>query len=114
MVSTLVPGGIVPVAKWLRSTGEPPAPAAAARIHSLRQLNGEVKAYYIDPSLAVCGATLSQVRFPEGSAAILVVRGDELLAARGQTHLREGDYVYVFCKPEDEPYISLLFGRPSG
>lgn len=115
VVSTLIPGAsIVPVARWLRlDEPEPPAPAAAIEMHSLRALNGEVKGYHIDSSLAVCGATLAQVHFPDGAAAILIVRGDELVAARGNTQLQEGDFVYVFCKPEDEPYISLLFGRPS-
>ena len=77
----------------------------------MQPLKGEVLRFYIDPSLAVSGATLSQVHFPEGAGAVLVVRGDELLAARGGTTLQPGDHVYVFCRPEDRPYMELLFGR---
>jgi cell volume regulation protein A len=42
---------------------------------------------------------------------VLIVRGDELLAPRGNTVLLPGDHVYVFCRPEDRPFVGLLFGR---
>jgi cell volume regulation protein A len=42
---------------------------------------------------------------------MLVVRGDELVAPRGDTELRPGDQVYVFCKLEDRGELQLLFGR---
>ena len=29
----------------------------------------------------------------------------------GEAVFREGDHVYVFCRPEDEPAISLWFGQ---
>jgi cell volume regulation protein A len=96
---------------WKLEREEPPTPNAAIEINSMQPLKGEVLRFYIDTSLAVCGAKLSEVRFPEGAGAVLVVRGDELIAARGGTTLTEGDHVYVFCRPEDRPYMELLFGR---
>lgn len=42
---------------------------------------------------------------------MLIVRGQELVAARGPTVLRAGDRVYVFFRSEDRAYLELLFGR---
>jgi cell volume regulation protein A len=43
---------------------------------------------------------------------VLVVRGRDLLAPKGSTVLTAGDHLYVFTRPEDLPYVQLLFGRP--
>lgn len=112
VVSALVPGAsIVHMTRWLgMSESAPPAPTAALEMHSLQQLDGQIRAYFIDPSVAVCGAKLAEIPFPDHASAILVVRGHELVAAKGQTRLEPGDHVYLFFKPEDEPYIGLLFG----
>jgi cell volume regulation protein A len=116
VLSAIVPGAsIVPLARRLGLDDPmPPTPAAALEIHSLGRVEGQVRAYYITDALAVCGAPLSGIPFPQGAAAVLIVRGAELLAARGPTVLQDGDYVYVFYRPEDEEYITLLFGEPAG
>ena len=113
VVSALVPGAsILPLTRKLGlDDPEPPTPAAALEIHSLRKTNGEVHVYYVDPSVVVCGAKLADIDFPTGSAVILIVRGSDLVAARGGTTLQAGDHVYVFCRPEDEPRIGLFFGK---
>lgn len=112
VVSALVPGAsIVPLTRKLGlGDPEPPAPSAAVEIHSLQQLDGLIRAYHVEPSVAVCGARLREIEFPPGSSAILVVRGKELLAARGHTRIEAGDHVYVFMRPGEEPFIGLLFG----
>jgi cell volume regulation protein A len=116
VVSALVPGAsIVPLTRRLGlDDPAPPSPAAALEMHSLRPMGGEIHAYHIETSVAACGVPLSQIRFPDGAAAILVVRRDQVLAARGSTVLQHGDHVYVFCRRGDEPLIGLLFGRPDG
>ncbi|MGP1309084.1 MAG: potassium/proton antiporter [Phycisphaerales bacterium] len=113
LVNAIAPGATVRrlTKKWKLERQEPPTPNAAIEINSMQPLKGEVLRFYIDPALAVCGATLSQVRFPEGAGAVLVVRENELLAARGSTKMLAGDHVYVFCRPEDRAYMELLFGR---
>lgn len=113
VVSALVPGAsILPITRRLGlDDPQPPTPAAALEVHSLRKTNGEVHVYYVDPSVIVCGAKLSEIDFPPGAAVILIVRQAELVAARGGTTLQAGDHVYVFCKPEDEPRIGLFFGK---
>src|SRR5690606_41710570 len=66
IVSAITPGATVRiVARWLGlERAEPPTPNAAIEINSMQPLKGEVLRFYIDPSLAVCGATLSQVPLP--------------------------------------------------
>jgi cell volume regulation protein A len=81
-------------------------------INSAHEINREIASFLIDPTAAACGATLSQIALPPDAAVMLVVRGKELLAARGATMLLPGDHAYVFFRPSDRPYIELLFGRP--
>jgi cell volume regulation protein A len=112
VLSALVPGAsIVPMARRLGvSLPGRSEPAAAIELNSLKHLSGDIKVYHIHPSVAVCGATLAEVAFPPGASAVLVVRDQQLIAARGHTQLLEGDHVYVFCQAEDEPLIGLMFG----
>jgi Trk K+ transport system NAD-binding subunit len=41
----------------------------------------------------------------------MVLRGDDLLTARGATVLEPGDYVYVLTRAEDAGFVHLLFGE---
>ncbi len=113
VVGAIIPGaGIRFMTRRLRlEAPDAPIPSAALEIHSTRLLRGELLSFFITPNLAVCNARLSQVPFPQEVSVILVVRGEELIAPRGSTTLLAGDHVYVFCRPEDEPFIRLLFGR---
>lgn len=114
LVMSFVPGAIVP---WLTrrfelESDEPPSPTAVLEIESPALLRGELVSYYIDPELAVAGASISDLPFPEGAAATLIVRGDELIAPRGSTVLTPGDHVYVLMRAEDRAVVQLMFGRP--
>jgi cell volume regulation protein A len=88
-----------------------PSPRAVLEINSTQRLAGEVISFYVEPASAVAGSRISELTIPEGSAVMLVVRGRELLAARGRTVLQPGDHVYVFTSPGDKPFVQLLFGR---
>jgi cell volume regulation protein A len=114
VINALIPGAGI---RWLtRKLGlqvpETPRPAAVLEINSTRLLRGELLSFFITDVLAVCGARLAEVVFPPGASAELLVRGDELIAPRGDTRLQSQDHVYVFCRPEDRAYMELLFGRP--
>lgn len=112
VVNAFIPGSTV---GWLTrklklASNEPPPPVAALEMTSTQLLNGELHAYYVQPASAVCGATLSELPFPETAVAALVVRGAELIPPRGHTRLLPHDHVYVFCRSEDLGLIQLLFG----
>jgi cell volume regulation protein A len=114
VVNALVPGGTV---AWvtkrmgLQSNGTS-APPAALQIESRSPLKGELLSFAIDPALAVASLSLAELPFPDGAAATLIVRGDELIPPRGTTILLPGDHLYVVSRPEDRAFIQLLFGRP--
>lgn len=115
VVNALLPGGTVP---WVtRKLGlqsrETPQPGATLEIESRGPLRGELLSFYVDEMLAVSGVPMAELPFPEGSAATMIVRGNDLIAPRGDTKLEPGDHVYVLCRrKEDRPMIYLMFGRP--
>lgn len=112
--NALLPGGTV---AWVtRRLGlqshEPEPPRAVLEIQSAQPLSGDLRSFYVEPALPACGIALSELPFPAGAAATLLVRGNELIAPKGDTVLQPGDHVYVFALPEDFPFIQLMFGRP--
>ena len=114
VVNAIIPGGTVP---WVtRRLGmeapEPPAPMAVLEIESIQPLSGRLSSFYIDEALAVAGVTLADLPFPDGAAATMIVRGQDIIAPKGSTVLEVGDHVYGLMRPEDEPTILLMFGRP--
>ncbi len=54
---------------------------------------------------------LADIPFPGEARALLVVRGAELIAARGETVPLPGDHIYLFCRPDERPLVDLLFGQ---
>ena len=110
-VSALLQGSTVP---WLTRRMDldaklPPSAPATLEIVSSQPLSGELMSFHIAAASAVCNVRMADLPFPEGAAAMLLVRGRELIAPRGHTELRHGDHVYVFCRPEDRPMLRLLF-----
>ncbi|MDQ4023971.1 MAG: potassium/proton antiporter [Actinomycetota bacterium] len=114
VVSALLQGGTI---RWLtRRLGlestEGPRPPAVLEIESAQPLRGELLSFYIDPALGMEGETIANLPFPQGSAATLIVRGQELIAPKGNTVLQAGDHVYVLTPPDERAFVELMFGRP--
>lgn len=114
VANAILPGATV---KWATrvfgmEVDEPPRPHALLELESQAPLKGELMTFYVDEALAVAGASLAELPFPDGAAAALVIRGDEMIAPKGTTVLMPGDYIYLFAKPEDRQFILLMFGRP--
>ena len=114
LVGAFIPGSTI---RWAtRRLGleraEPPAAAALLEVNARRTLGGEILSFFIDEASTVSGVRIAELPFPETAAVMLIVRGDELLAARGPTVIEPGDHVYVFSRREDQPLLRLLFGTP--
>jgi cell volume regulation protein A len=112
VLSTLVPGATV--ARVTRRLGlespEPTPPPALLAIESRHPLDGELVSFHVTPTLAVAGARLDEIPWPEGAAAVLLLRGHRLLPATPDTVLAPDDHVYVLADPADRPLLQLLFG----
>jgi potassium/hydrogen antiporter len=113
VVNAIIPGGTV---RWVtRRLGleshEPPRPQAVLELNSSEPLDAEVLSFSIEPAAAVAGARVSELPFPAGSAAALIVRGTALIVPKGQTEMLPGDHVFVFCRPDDRPFLQLMFGK---
>lgn len=113
VTSTILPGSTIRmVTRRLRlAQPERPSPSAVLEINSAHPLNAELASFLIEPAAAVCGAPLAEIRLPPDASVTLIVRGANLVAARGHTVLQPGDHVYLFFRPDDRQYVELLFGR---
>jgi potassium/hydrogen antiporter len=116
VVNAIVPGMTVPwvTRKLGLESADPPSAPAILEIESMRPLNGELLSFYIDELLPVAGSAIVDLPFPSSSAVTLIVRGQDLIAPRGNTVLESGDYVYVLTDPADRELVQLMFGRPTG
>ena len=114
VLNAILPGSTVaPATRWFgMEADEPPKPHARLELESMTPLKGELMTFYVDEALAVAGAPLADVPFPEGAAAALIIRGDEMIPPRGTTVLMPGDHIYVFARPEDRHFMLVMFGRP--
>jgi cell volume regulation protein A len=81
-------------------------------LESMAPLRGELMTFYVDEALAVAGAHIADLPLPEGAAAALIIRGDEMIPPKDTTVLMPGDYIYLFARKEDRQFILLMFGRP--
>lgn len=114
VANALVPGATVSWATRILNMDaeEPPRPHAMLELESMAPLKGELMSFYIDEALAVAGVPLEQLPFPDGAAAALIIRGDEMIPPRGSTVLMPGDHIHLISRPEDKQFILLMFGRP--
>ena len=114
VVNAILPGATVAWATRFfgMEVDEPPRPHAVLELESMVPVKGELMTFYIDEALAVAGVPLAELPFPDGAAAALIIRGDEMIPPKGTTALMPGDHVYVFARPEDRNFMLLMFGRP--
>lgn len=114
VVGALIPGATVPwMSRLLRVESDaPPPPATMIEVDARAPLGDELRAYFISDQLAVAGATLAEIPFPEGAAVSMLERRGALIAPSGATRIEPGDYVYVIAPLEHRPHVELLFGRP--
>ena len=114
VISALIQGGTL---RWLTAfldleSDKAPAPPAVLEIHAMRDLSEDFESFYIRPDSPSADRLVSELTFPEDSSIMLLVRGDELFAPRGNTRLKAGDHLYAFFRPQDAELVrQVLVGH---
>lgn len=116
LVSAVLQGS---TARWLTGrlglgTATSPRTDVVLEMESTQALGAEILSLYIDAASPMRGRRLSAITFPERSSVMLVVRGESLLAPKGDAELMKGDHVFVFCARESEIAVRELFAGPHG
>jgi cell volume regulation protein A len=112
VVGAIIPGATVPYITRLLGleSKAPPKPQTTIEIDAGSANGVELHSYYVEASLAVAGAALRDVPFPEGAAVSMVEREGELIAPNGDLQLLPGDHVFVLASRQDRAFVELLFG----
>ena len=114
VVSALVQGWSVPLAtRWFGLERQaPPPPPTSIEVSSALPLEDEISTHHVGPASPAAGRQLRELQFPEDAAAIMMVRDSQLIAPEERAELLPGDYVSVFCRPEDRDRMLELFAGP--
>jgi cell volume regulation protein A len=113
LVNGLVPGATITwlARRWrLAEAGAPPPPASVELV-SLREYPGEFVWYAVHRASAVAGALVQELPLPDDCVLTLLLRGDAVVAPRGNVRLQDGDQLCAFVTPEARALLDLLFGR---
>jgi cell volume regulation protein A len=113
IANALIPGVMVGrLAKWLRvAANEPPAPPAILEITSGEMLEGgEIVSFHVEAVSAAAGSSIADLPLPSSCTAVLLIRGHAIIAPRGDTRIAAGDHIYLLCRPDDRPFVNLIFG----
>lgn len=112
VVGAVIPGAIVArITRILNLESKaPPRPQTTIEVDAGTTGGAEMHSYYVEATLAVAGAALRDIPFPEGAAVSMIEREGKLIAPHGDMTLEPGDHVFVLATRADRPFIELLFG----
>lgn len=113
VVNAIIPGSTI---RWVTDklglrSDEPPPPPAVLEVSSTMQLDGQVLAFFVDKASAASGVAVRDLPFPPSTSVMVVVRGEKLIAPKGDLTLEPGDHLYVVTATSDEPLVRLIFGQ---
>lgn len=112
--SVLIQGTTVTwVAKRLKLVlPAPPAPPLEVDLVSQRVLDGEITGYRLSNGSPAAGKYLRELKLPEDSLILMILRKHRLIAPRGHVLLRPDDFVYVYAHEGDHEIVRRLLAGP--
>lgn len=113
LLSALLQGWSLPkVAEWLGVREyRPPPPPVTLEITSLRDIDGDIVDYLVEPDSLAAGRRVRDMALPESAVIAMVVRGNEIIPPRGSTRLDPGDHVFIVLKPFVRELVDRMFVR---
>lgn len=114
VVGSIIPGALVrPVAKWLdMRDGIISEPAVEIELVTGEQLEHLTTTYRVPSGSKADGAQLREIDLPMDSSVLMVLRGNELIPARGDTRMKADDHVTVVYHPKSLDAIEQVFAAP--
>ncbi|MFO7246551.1 MAG: potassium/proton antiporter [Thermaerobacter sp.] len=116
LTSALIQGGTLStVARWLRLEADLPAvPAEVLEFTPVGQTNADMLSFQVTKESPLLGKVLGEVPLPAGATVSALVRGERIVAPRGNTRFEEGDHVYILVQHEDLDTVRELMEGPAG
>ena len=114
VVGSIFPGALVrPLAKWLNMrAGEVSEPAVEIDLVTGEELEHQTITYRIAQGSRADGVSLQDIALPDDSSVLMVIRGNQLIPARGMTQMRAGDHVTVVYHPRSLTQVEGVFAAP--
>jgi trk system potassium uptake protein TrkA len=81
-----------------------------ASVATLKGIDAEAIEFVVAEGSRIVGKRLDQVHFPPGGRLGILVRGDEIIVPRADTHVRAGDIAVAFALPTCIHDLEKLFG----
>lgn len=85
-----------------------PEPPVEVDLVSQRVLDGEITGYRLTNSSPAAGVYLRELKLPEDSLILMILRKHRLIAPRGHVLLRPDDFVYVYAHEGDHEIVRRL------
>ena len=80
-----------------------------AAVASVPGIDAHIIEYIVEPTDKIARKPLKDIDFPRQAVIGAVMRGDEYIIPRGDTHIRSGDRVIVFTLPGSLSAVEKLF-----
>ena len=111
LISATLQGSTMPwMAKKLNLVEPPPDLAAATlEITALNDIDIEIVEYTLSDVSRVSGRSLSHAALPESVVVAMITRGPSIIPPRGSTKLKPNDHLFVVLKPDNRPFVDLVF-----
>lgn len=112
-VSAVTQGWTLPAAARLLGLQRPPVPepAGTLEITSLRDVDGDIVEYTVEPEARVVGRRIQDLAVPEGVIIAMIARGQQVIPPRGSTPILAGDHVFILLRPAVRRLVDRLFTK---
>ena len=89
------------------------APPISLEITSLRDVDGDIVDYLVQPTTFAAGRQVRDLALPDRAVIAMVVRDKEIIPPRGTTRIEAGDHVFVVLRASVRPLIDRMFAPRS-